>query len=37
MPRKFANTMAAHRNQILNLYDYRIPKGPFEDTNTVTL
>jgi len=32
--KKFANTLAAHRNQILNFYDYRISTGPLEGTNT---
>jgi len=31
---KFAQTLAAHRNQILNFYDYRISTGPLEGTNT---
>lgn len=31
---KFANTLAAHRNQILNYYDYPISTGPLEGTNT---
>jgi transposase len=31
---KFAHTLAAHRNQILNFYDYRISTGPLEGTNT---
>jgi len=31
---KFANTLAAHRNQILNFYNYRISTGPLEGTNT---
>ena len=31
---KFAHTLAAHRNQILNYYDYRISTGPLEGTNT---
>lgn len=34
MLRKFANTLAAHRNQILNYYDYPISTGPLEGTNT---
>ena len=34
MLKKFANTLAAHRNQILNFYDYRISTGPLEGTNT---
>jgi transposase len=34
MLQKFANTLAAHRNQILNFYDYRISTGPLEGTNT---
>jgi len=32
--KKFANTLATHRNQILNFYDYRISTGPLEGTNT---
>ena len=31
---KFARTLAMHRNQILNYYDYRISTGPLEGTNT---
>ena len=31
---KFSHTLAAHRNQILNFYDYRISTGPLEGTNT---
>lgn len=31
---KFARTLATHRNQILNYYDYRISTGPLEGTNT---
>jgi transposase len=31
---KFAHTLAKHRNQILNFYDYRISTGPLEGTNT---
>ena len=31
---KFAKTLAAYRNQILNYYDYRISTGPLEGTNT---
>jgi transposase len=31
---KFAHTLEAHRNQILNFYDYRISTGPLEGTNT---
>jgi transposase len=31
---KFAQTLAAHRNSILNYYDYRISTGPLEGTNT---
>ena len=31
---KFSKTLAAHRNQILNFYDYRISTGPLEGTNT---
>jgi transposase len=31
---KFAQTLAAHRHQILNVYDYRISTGPLEGTNT---
>jgi transposase len=31
---KFAHTLAAHRNQILNFYEYRISTGPLEGTNT---
>lgn len=31
---KFARTLAIHRNQILNFYDYRISTGPLEGTNT---
>lgn len=34
MLRKFANTLAAHRNQILNYYDHPISTGPLEGTNT---
>jgi transposase len=34
MLKKFAHTLAAHRNQILNFYDYRISTGPLEGTNT---
>lgn len=34
MLQKFAHTLAAHRNQILNFYDYRISTGPLEGTNT---
>ena len=34
MLKKFANTLATHRNQILNFYDYRISTGPLEGTNT---
>jgi len=34
MLKKFAQTLAAHRNQILNFYDYRISTGPLEGTNT---
>jgi transposase len=34
MLKKFANTLAAYRNQILNFYDYRISTGPLEGTNT---
>jgi len=30
---KFAHTLAAHRNQILNYYDYPISTGPLEGTN----
>lgn len=31
---KFSRTLAMHRNQILNYYDYRISTGPLEGTNT---
>ncbi len=31
---KFSHTLAAHRNQILNFYDYPISTGPLEGTNT---
>lgn len=31
---KFSNTLATHRNQILNYYDYPISTGPLEGTNT---
>jgi len=31
---KFAHTLAAYRNQILNFYDYPISTGPLEGTNT---
>ena len=31
---KLAQTLAAHRNSILNYYDYRISTGPLEGTNT---
>ena len=34
MLKKFAHTLAAYRNQILNFYDYRISTGPLEGTNT---
>lgn len=34
MLKKFAHTLAAHYNQILNFYDYRISTGPLEGTNT---
>jgi transposase len=34
MLKKFSNTLAAHRNQILNYYDYPITTGPLEGTNT---
>ena len=34
MLKKFAHTLAAHRNQILNFYDYPISTGPLEGTNT---
>jgi transposase len=34
MLKKFAHTLAAHRNQILNFYDCRISTGPLEGTNT---
>ena len=34
MLKKFATTLAAHRNQILNFYEYRISTGPLEGTNT---
>jgi transposase len=34
MLQNFAKTLAAHRNQILNYYDYRISTGPLEGTNT---
>jgi len=34
MLKKFAHTLAAHCNQILNFYDYRISTGPLEGTNT---
>lgn len=34
MLENFAKTMAAHRNQILNYYDYPISTGPLEGTNT---
>jgi transposase len=34
MLKKFANTLAAHRNQILNYYDHPISTGPLEGTNT---
>jgi len=34
MLHNFAKTMAAHRNQILNYYDYPISTGPLEGTNT---
>lgn len=30
----FADTLAGHRNQILNFYDYPISTGPLEGTNT---
>ena len=35
MLKKFANTLATHRNQILNFYDYRISTGPLEGTSTI--
>ena len=31
---KFSRTLAMHRDQILNYYDYRISTGPLEGTNT---
>jgi len=34
MLQQFAKTLAAHRNQILNYYDYPISNGPLEGTNT---
>jgi transposase len=34
MLQKFAKTLAAYRNQILNYYDNRISTGPLEGTNT---
>lgn len=34
MLKKFANTLATYRNQILNFYDYPISTGPLEGTNT---
>ena len=34
MLKKFANTLATHRNQILNYCDHPISTGPLEGTNT---